>query len=194
MSVVAHAKLTYAEYLKLETAASERHEFADGERLAMAGGTPEHSAIAANVIGHIRTIVRERPCQVFTSDARLRVEATSLAAYPDAMVVCGPVVRSPADELAIVNPILIVEVSSPTTANWDRGGKFAHYRRIPTLREYLVVASDEALIEHYVLEADSRWVLKDHREGALTLASVGGELPLAEAYLEVALPPPVTPP
>jgi Uma2 family endonuclease len=181
-------RLTVEQYLALEAAGDVRYEYLDGQVFAMAGGSPEHAAIAANVIGHLRGVLRDRPCHIFTSDAKVEIEATGLFTYPDVTVVCGDVQRSAKSKDTIINPLLLVEVTSESTEDGDRGGKFAHYRRIPTLREYLVIAQTERFIEHHVRRDDGAWVLTDVRNDAtIALASVGGDLPLDEVYLKVAL-------
>jgi len=162
-----------------------KHEYISGTAYAMAGGTLEHAAIAGNVVGHLRGALRERPCQVFTSDARLAVEATRLRTYPDISVVCGDILRADRG-ISMTNPIVLVEVTSPATSNWDRGGKFAHYRRAPSLREYLVVSHEERLVEHHVRGDHGIWTLRDVRDGAVELGSIDCSLPLDEIYLKVA--------
>ncbi len=178
---------TYAEYLALESESPVRHEFVDGEICAMAGGTLEHSQIAANVIGHLRAALHARPCVVYTSDARVKVDATSMATYPDVGVVCGEVQRSAADKDAITNPIVIVEVLSDSTSDWDRGGKFDHYRRLASLREYVLVSQTERAVEHRVRNDDGSWTVRYFAaRDAVTLASLECELPLDEVYFKVA--------
>lgn len=181
-------RMTLAEYLALEAGGEVRYEFLNGEVFAMAGGSPEHAAIAGNVIGHLRGVLRDRPCQVFTSDAKVAIEATGLFTYPDVTIVCGEVQRSKKVDAAIVNPVLLVEVTSDSTEDWDRGGKFAHYRQISSLREYLVISQTERFIEHHVRRDDGSWILTDVRgEASIALASVPGALPLDEVYLKIEL-------
>jgi len=179
-------KMSLEEYLALDRQADVKHEYVAGAAHAMAGGTIEHAAIAGNVIGHLRTVLRAKPCQILTSDARVAVEATGLRTYPDVSVVCGEVSR--ADEgLSVTNPIVILEVLSESTADWDRGGKFAHYRRIASLREYVVIAQDERFVEHHVRGEEGLWTLRDVRDaGVVELAALGCSLPLEEIYLKVA--------
>lgn len=178
--------MTLAEYVALEASGNVRYEFLNGEVFAKAGGSPEHAAIAGNVIGHLGTVLRDRPCQVYTSDAKVEIEATGLFTYPDVTVVCGEVLRSKKVNDAIVNPLLLVEVTSESSEDWDRGGKFAHYRQIPSLREYLVISQSERFIEHHVRRDDGSWILTDVRgEATIALASVPGTLPVDEVYLKI---------
>jgi Uma2 family endonuclease len=130
---------SYAEYLALEDESPIRHEYLDGEIYAMAGGSPDHAALAAAVIGLLRG--RLPPgCRVFTSDLRVRIPGTGLSTYPDAAVVCGRTQRAADDPLAVVNPVLLVEVTSSSTEEYDRGERLRHYQRLPSVREVLIVS------------------------------------------------------
>jgi Uma2 family endonuclease len=130
---------SYAEYLALEEESPIRHEYLDGEIYAMAGGSPDHAALAAAVIGLLRG--RLPPgCRVFTSDLRVRIPATGLSTYPDVAVVRGRTQRSTDDSLAVVNPVLLVEVTSSSTEDYDRGEKLRHYQSLPSVREVLIVS------------------------------------------------------
>jgi Uma2 family endonuclease len=174
---------TFAEYIAIDEASPTKHEYVNGEILAMSGGTLEHSQLAANVIGELGAQLRGRPCAVYTSDARVRVLATGLATYPDVTVVCGSVERDPESKSTIVNPALIVEVLSDSTESYDREEKFAHYRRIPSLREYLLVSQHERRITHLSRNDDGSWTLRDVVGASVVrLPSIGCELSLAEVY------------
>src|SRR5687767_10346827 len=140
MSQAPPAKLTYAEYLLLERREDAKHEYLDGVVRAMAGGTPEHGRLAMQLGHRVRTARGDLPCVVLSSDVRVRIEATSRSTYPDLSIVCGRLERSTVDEDAIVNPVVIVEVLSDRTEAYDRGEKFRHYRRIESLREYVLVS------------------------------------------------------
>lgn len=140
-------RYTYQDYVWLEEQSSTRHEFLDGEIVAMAGGTPEHAAMAAELIGQLREQLRSGPCRVFTSDLGVRVAATGLATYPDASVVCGPTERDPDKRTNVVNPRVLVEVTSDGTEHYDRGEKLEHYKQIPTLEAVVVVSHREPRVE-----------------------------------------------
>jgi Uma2 family endonuclease len=140
-------RYTYQDYVWLEEESSTRHEFLDGEIVAMAGGTPEHAAMAAEVIGQLREKLRGSPCRVFTSDLGVRVMATGLATYPDASVVCGPTERDPDKKTNVTNPRVLVEVTSDSTEEYDRGEKLAHYKQIPTLEAVVIVSHREVRVE-----------------------------------------------
>lgn len=175
-------KFTFAEYLAMEAASATKHEYLDGEIYDMAGGTPDHSGLAANVIGELRAALRGRPCRVFTSDLRVRVLATGLGAYPDATVICGSFEADPEDENTATNPVVLVEVLSDSTEAYDRGEKFAHYRRIPSLRDYVIVSQHHPLIEHYTRNDDGTWTLHEVRPPASARLSIGCELPVEAVY------------
>lgn len=124
-----------------------RHEFLCGEIVARAGGTPEHAAMAAEIIGQLRERLRGGPCRVFTSDLGVRVLETGLATYPDASVVCGPTVRDPDKKTNVTNPRVLVEVTSDGTEDYDRGEKLEHYKRIPSLEAVVIVSHREPRAE-----------------------------------------------
>jgi Uma2 family endonuclease len=175
--------MTYAEYLAFEAASDVRHELLRGEVYAMAGGTPEHAALAAAFIGELLAALRGRPCRVYSSDLRVRIRETGLTTYPDASVACGRAELDPEDPNALVNPVVLVEVLSASTEAYDRGSKSAHYRRIPSLREYVLVAQDEPRIEVYRRTEQGRWELLEARAGeAIELASLGVALDVSAVY------------
>jgi Uma2 family endonuclease len=140
-------RYTYQDYVWLEEESSTRHEFLAGEIVAMAGGTPEHAAMSAEIIGQLREHLRESPCRVFKSDLGVRVMATGLATYPDASVVCGPIERDPDKKTNVTNPRVLVEVTSDSTEDYDRGEKLEHYKRIPTLEVVVIVSHREPKVE-----------------------------------------------
>jgi len=140
-------RLTYPEYLAHEAKSDIRHEFLNGEVYEMAGGTPDQGAVAAAVNRDLGSALRGRPCRVFSSDVRVRIRGTGLATYPDASVVRGELQTDPEDQDAIANPLLVVEVLSPSTEAYDRGAKAAHYRQIPSLRELMLVSLTEPRME-----------------------------------------------
>ena len=175
--------MTAAEYLAAEVASDVRHEFLNGDVWAMAGGTPEHAALAAAIIGELRAALRDKPCRVYTSDARVRVLATGLSTYPDVAVVCGALETAPEDPDALTNPVVLVEVLSDATEAYDRGAKAAHYRRIASLQEYVLVSQAEPLIEVYRRVDGGRWELREARPGdAVDLAALGVHLDVSTVY------------
>jgi len=171
---------TFREYLAHEETSNTRHEYLDGQIYAMAGGTPEHSALIASVTTHLSNQVRGGTCRVHMSDLRVRVLETGLATYPDVAVICGAWQRDPDDERTILNPMVIVEVLSPSTEAYDRGEKLEHYKRIPSLRACLLVAADRCEIELWSRgEATESW------KRALVLTGQVVEIEALAAKLEV---------
>lgn len=149
-------RYTYQQYVWLEEESSTRHEFLSGEIVAMAGGTPAHAAMAAEVIGQLREHLRGGPCRVFTSDLGVRVLATGLATYPDASVVCGPTERDPEKKTSVTNPRVLVEVTSDGTEEFDRGEKLAHYKQIPSLEVVVIISHREPHVEVWSRSPDSQ--------------------------------------
>jgi Uma2 family endonuclease len=166
MSAAPRFRMSYAEYLAAEQASEVKHEYLRGEVFAMAGGTLEHSRLAVNLQGELRSALAGRRCHVFNSDARLRIVETDRSTYPDAMVVCGQVQRAGDDHDAVTNPVVIVEVLSDSTEAEDRGDKFAHYRRIPSLREYVLVSQKAPRIEIFRREGD-HWTFTEAGRGEI---------------------------
>ena len=178
--------MTYAEYLAAEETAAEKHEYLRGEVWAMAGGTIEHARLAMSFGGELRNALAEarRPCVVLSSDARVRIRATDRATYPDLSVVCGGIERASDDPHGIVNPTVIVEVLSDSTSAEDRGEKFAHYRRLLSLREYVLVSQKEQRLEVYHREGDF-WRLAEARSGqSLRLESLGVAISVDAVYAD----------
>lgn len=181
----------YDEYLQLDEDSRVRHEYLDGQIYAMAGGSPEHAEIAANVIAALRVRLRGGVCHVYSSALRVRALATGLATYPDVTVICGEVAPDPADpqRRTATNPTLLVEVLSPSTEEYDRGEKLEHFKRIDSLREILLVAHDRILVEVWRRTGAAAWTREQHREGGLVqLVGIAAELPVDEVYGEVRVP------
>lgn len=179
-------RYTFEEYLALEQISPVRHEFADGQVWAMAGGSPDHAAIAINVAAMLREQLRGRPCRVFGSDLRIRVRETGLSTYPDVSVVCDRLETDSADASGntVLNPRVLVEVLSPSTEDYDRGEKLAHYKRIESLQEVILVAYDERRIEVW-RRSEHHWTLDvAHQEQSASIRSIDCALPLAEVYLD----------
>ncbi|WP_437616662.1 Uma2 family endonuclease [Sorangium sp. So ce834] len=172
-----------AEYLAQERASPTKHGFLNGEIFAMAGGTPEHARLCASVGAELRAHLRGRPCAVYSSDLRVRVQATGLSTYPDVSVVCGELERDPEDKDAALDPIVLAEVLSDSSEAYDRGQKFAHYRRIPSLREYVLVSQHEPRIEVFHRNEDGSWTIREARAGeGAHLQAIGRTLSVDEVY------------
>jgi Uma2 family endonuclease len=166
-----HHDYTFADYLTLERDSEIKHEFDAGEILAMSGGTARHSALAIKISVALET-TRASGCTVFQSDMRVRIAATGRATYPDVSMVCGPIEYDPEDaaRTTITNPALIVEVLSVTTEKGDRGNKWMHYQRIPSLQEYVLVGQ-EPRIEIFRRTSSGTWEYFEVREGSVRLAT-----------------------
>jgi Uma2 family endonuclease len=173
---------TYSEYLAHEEASNVKHEYLDGEIYAMAGGSPEHASLAVAIASSLRSQLEGKPCRVFSSDPRIRVAATGLATYPDVSVVCGPLEREKESKETILNPTVLVEVLSSGTERYDRGEKFEHYKRIPTLHQYVLVSQNEPLVEVWDRRVES-WSKREGRSGdRVALPSIDCELVVDELY------------
>lgn len=175
------------EYLEIERRAEYKSEYHNGEMFAMAGGSPRHGSIIINIGGELRHRLREKKCLVYSSDVRLRVTAAGLYTYPDVMVVCSDPQYADDQKDTLLNPILIVEVLSPSTRDYDRGLKFQQYRTLPSLLEYLTVAQDAPHIEHWTRGLEKRGSLAEYDDlsQSMQLTSVGCTLPLSEVYLKI---------
>jgi Uma2 family endonuclease len=160
MQEVAKKVYSLEEYLALEATSEEKHEYYNGEIFAMAGGTFRHAQLAENIFASLRQHLRGKPCQPKGSDMRLATPS-GLYTYPDASVYCGkPELTDKQTELK--NPVVIVEVLSPSTKNYDRGDKFKLYRTIPSFREYLLVDSESISVEHFSKLDRGEWLLREY--------------------------------
>jgi len=184
--VVTPAHVTAEEYLFLERSAPYKNEFHDGQVYAMTGASREHNLIAFNVAGELNSQLKNRPCEAYVSNMRVKVAEARSYHYPDVVVVCGMPQFEDAHVDTLLNPTLLIEVLSPSTEAYDRGGKFAHYRKIPTLNEYLLVAQDQPSIERYLRQGDA-WILTEAvgLEADVPLESIDCVLSLREVYDKV---------
>jgi len=176
------------EYLALDREAEERSEYLDGEMFAMSGGSREHALVAANLVGELRGQLRHRPCEVYGSDLRVRVEASGLYTYPDLSVVCGePIFGADGRRDILCNPTVLVEVLSPSSEAYDRGKKFEHYRTIPSFREYLLVSQESPLVDRFLRQESGIWLFSTTHglEAEVELSSIGARLALSEVYAKV---------
>ncbi|RMG67240.1 MAG: Uma2 family endonuclease [Bacteroidetes bacterium] len=181
--------LSYTAYLKLLKESPEKLEYHDGFVTAMAGGTLEHSLITMNTGRALGNVLEDaqKPCRVFSSDARIRIEATNRSFFPDLSVVCGEIERGEDDPHALTNPLLIVEVLSASTGDFDRGAKFAHYRRLPSLREYVLIHQEQVQVDAFYRTETGAWEITTRMElaSSVPIKSLGIELPLATLYRQV---------
>lgn len=187
MASATKPRLTPEQYLEIERAAQERSEFWNGEMFALSGASVPHGVITGNILAGLHARLRDKPCRVFPPDLKILVAPTGLFAYPDVVVVCGRPEYVDGVRDVVKNPILVVEVLSPSTEAWDRGGKFAHYRQLPTLREILFVAQDEVRVEQYTRQEGAAWLLTEAAalDAVVHVSSLECELPVAEIYAKV---------
>jgi Uma2 family endonuclease len=178
-------RYTLEEYLELDRTSEERLEFWDGEIFCMSGGSEEHDEIETNMIVFLKSQLRERGCRIFSANMRIKVPSAPPYRYGDLSALCG---KAEFEEIggvdALINPQLIVEVLSPSTEAYDRGDKFSHYKSIPTLREYLLVAQHRPHVTHLFKDDEGKWIHAEANDPAetVTLRSLGCELPLSEVY------------
>ncbi len=183
-------KISETEYLDMDRSAEIKHEYFDGEIFAMTGASEPHNLIVANVIRELGNGLKHTPCRVYASDMRLKVSETGLFTYPDVMVVCGE--REFVDQRGdtLENPDLIVEVLSHSTESYDRGKKFEHYRRLSSLKEYVLISQSRRKIEKYYRTRNRKWIYSETEpeSGDILLESVGCELRLFEVYHKIEFP------
>jgi Uma2 family endonuclease len=187
MSVAATKRLySPEEYLALERISPIKSEYYRGEIFAMAGASREHNLIAANLSRVIGNQLVDRPCETYVSDMRVCIEATGLYTYPDVVVVCGQRRFQDGHVDTLLNPTLLVEILSPSTEAYDRGTKFRHYRKIPSLREFVLISQDRMLVERYTRHEKS-WVLSEFSlpDEVLRLESIDFQIPLDAIYARI---------
>jgi Uma2 family endonuclease len=183
-----HQRLSIQEYLALERQSEERHEYLDGEMFAMSGASRRHNRIVLNIGKGLDSALEERGCDVFVSEMRVLTPDNKFFTYPDVVAVCGEPQFADAEVDTLLNPDVIIEVLSPSTEDYDRGPKFAHYRSIPSLREYVLVSQHRVRVEHYLRQTNGNWLPLaelDDLGQTLELLPVGCRLSLAAIYRRV---------
>jgi len=187
MTAARRIRNTYAEYLRIEAESPTRHEFIAGEIYAMAGGTIAHAVLASAVAS---IVAAQKPkCRVLGSDARVRVDATELATYPDVTLVCGAIQRSIVDRNGLTNPMLLVEVTSQSTEEYDRGAKLAHYQHLTSLEAVLFVSHRSPRLT-LVKRTPDGWITTDHGPGAIvSIPSLELSIAVDDVFRDVELDP-----
>lgn len=177
-------KLTPAEYFALDEASELPVEYADGVAIAMSGGTLNHSVLIMAIGRRLSNALEGKPCVVVGNTLRLQTPGEKGYLYPDVMAICGGAQMAEDAKNTVTNPTVIVEVLSGSTERWDRGGKFAKYRTVSSLREYVLVAQDDMVIEWYSLQGDGKWLYQvaTGSESTLTLESLDVRIPLSAIY------------
>lgn len=171
-------------YFEMEKTAEYKSEYYHGEVFAMTGASARHNLIVTNTLANLHTQLQDADCWVFPSDMKVQVDEAAHYVYPDVSVVCGDVAFVEGRDDVVTNPIVIFEVLSESTKDYDRGSKFQAYRNIDSLRDYLVVDQFSAFVEHFTREAPNRWVLKEYRrpEEIISLPSVNARVGLKDIY------------
>jgi Uma2 family endonuclease len=185
-------RFTPREYYALEREAQYKSDYYDGEIFAMSGGSSRHSLIVMNIGGELRQQLKGKPCAPYDSNQRLKIKATGLRAYPDVSVYCGPLEYDHEDPQAetATNPTVLFEVLSPSTEAYDRGFKSENYRKIESLRAYVLLAQETPHIEVYERQPDNSWLLREENEkqGVVHLPAISVTLSLAEIYDRIEFP------
>lgn len=190
MSTVPKQFITPEQYLYRERNAEFRSEYFRGEMFAMAGASANHNLIVGNCVQNIGQQLKKKPCRVYPSDLKLRIQATGLYTYPDLSVVCGePQLESDHGDV-LLNPVVLIEVLSDSTEAYDRGKKFEHYRTIPSLKHYVLIAQDRHSIDCFSLNPDGSWSLTACQTltGMVELATIDSQLSAVEVYDKVVFP------
>lgn len=180
--------ISEADYLTMEQVSPVKHEYFDGEIFQMAGASERHNNIAGNIYGELYNQLKKRPCKVYQNDMRLYIEREGAYVYPDVMVVCGkPEIKKYKNLDNILNPVLIVEVFSESTADYDKSTKFEQYRTIESFKEYLLVSQDAKQIIRYTKQPDGSWVLMDFigDKTEIRLSSIECTLSMKDIYDKV---------
>ncbi|MGH9823876.1 MAG: Uma2 family endonuclease [Blastocatellia bacterium] len=187
MSVHHKTHLSAEEYLTIERHAEARSEYLSGETFSRDRSSERHNLIVANLVGEFRSQLKRRPCKVYPGDMRVKIQTVGLYTYPDVIVICAEPEFEDDNKDTLLNPTLIIEVLSESTEAYDRGKKFAHYRTLESLSDYMLVAQETASIDYYVRQGNGNWLLSVYKEidDTIELASVRCALPLNEIYDKV---------
>jgi Uma2 family endonuclease len=189
MSTAPQRQLTEAEYLAIERRAPTKSDFYAGEMYAMAGAKRNHNLIVTNITRELSAQLRNTRCEVYSADMRVKVARTGLYTYPDVVVVCGPPHFLDDEDDTLLNPTLLIEVLSESTAAYVRGFKARRYRQLPSLRQYVIVEQSHPLVEVYT-RSPAEWKLKDatRMQDLIGLKSIGCKLALSAIYEKVEFP------
>lgn len=177
-------QMSREQYLALPYARENRMEWINGEAYAMSGGTPAHAAISGNVYASLARALRGGPCRPTTGDQLVYVEMTDAYVFPDVSVICGRYRYAEQNAHAVTNPAVVVEVLSPSTADYDRGAKFEHYRRLAALQDYVLVDPETRSVTHLARQDDG-WFRRDLADGALVLTAVDVALALDDFFSDL---------
>jgi Uma2 family endonuclease len=171
--------LSVADYLQLEDAAEERSEYCNGEIFTMAGGTPNHNRISLNISGELNFKLRKTNYQVYMADVKLWIPQRNNFKYPDVMIIEGQPQYYENRKDTLLNPLVIIEVLSDSTKDYDRGDKFQHYRTLESLQHYILINQDSIQVEHFKKIAPFEWLLTELNQIEATLKLTNPDLTLA---------------
>lgn len=190
MSLPAEQLITPLHYLEQERVAMLRSEYCNGYIYAMSGASLTHNRVAANLALVLGTQLKHKSCEPFFGDMRVKVSATGLYTYPDGVIVCGEPQLEDEHFDTLLNPIAIIEILSPSTEAYDRGDKFAHYRTLQSLIDYVLIAQNQPRIEHYHRQTDGRWLYfaVTGLESSIDITTIDCTLSLAEIYMRIKFP------
>lgn len=189
MTALPKPRISEQEYIAFERASAIKHEYFDGRIYAMTGASAVHNLIAGNTLAALHGQLRGKPCQIFPSDMRVKVQQTGLYTYPDLVVVCGDLQFTDDALDTLLNPTVLIEILSPSTERYDRGLKFQHYRTIATLQHYILIAQDQYHIEHYLRQFDGQWLFAEATGVAaqVVIPAIDCALSLNDVYERVTL-------
>jgi len=177
-------KMTIEQYLEFENAADEKHEYYQGEVFAMSGPKITHSDIVVNTLSSIKQFLKGKSCRPYNNDLRIYIEKNTLFTYPDISFFCDEVLTLNNDEMNALNPVILIEVLSPSTKDYDRGSKFKLYRDIPTLKEYVLIDSETINIEIFAVNPEGYWELREYKDmnDVIEISHIDMQLSIEEIY------------
>jgi Uma2 family endonuclease len=178
-------RVLVGDYVALDRADDRRWEYVNGEAFAMAGGSPEHGVVVGNVFAALKAALRGKPCLALVDEQKIATPRTAAYHYPDGSVVCGDPRYDEHDDHAMTNPTVLVEVLSPTTADYDRGAKFVHYRSLESLSDYILVSIEDRMVEHHHRVAPGQWLMTEVRDGASELTSIDATLMWSDLWVDL---------
>jgi len=177
-------KISIEEYLEMENASMEKHEYYKGEIFAMSGAKVPHNIVTKNLSGILFGKLKGKKCQPYGSDQRIHIQSNTLFTYPDISIICGEIITLNNDDYNVLNPSVIIEILSKSTSNYDRGEKFKLYRDIQTLKEYILVDSETIHIEVFRLNENNHWELEEYDsiENFLFIKAIDEKIAISEIY------------
>ncbi len=187
MSLQRQPSMTSEEYLALQRTAEYKSEYFEGEMFAMAGASERQVSLVANLMYLLVGQLKGRPCKAYANDLRLKVTPTGLYTYPDILVVCGTPRFADEQHDTLLNPIVLMEVLSESTETYDRGKKFDHYRALPSVSDYFLIAQNQHKVEHFARQADNRWLCAAHTslDAVVEITAIACALLLRDVYDKV---------